>query len=91
MREFVGIDAVIMFLLMIAIGILNSIINAVFVTFIASAVTMFLVLIFPHWELAPWIKQHALSLFAGVFLLQFILPHRGVDSPIFKLPTRYQR
>ncbi len=90
MKEFALIEAVFVILLMFAIGVINTVINAAIVTFIACIVTVPIVLIFPHWELSPWIHQHAFSLVAGVFLFLVIFPRRGVESPTVKLPARYR-
>jgi len=57
--------------------------KAAFGTFIVALVIIPIVLFCPDWELAPWIRLHAFSLFVGVFVLQLILLTEGVDLPPF--------
>ena len=53
--------------------IFYRLIKAAFGTFIVCLVIVPIVLFCPGWELAPWIRLHAFSLFVGVFVIQLIL------------------
>lgn len=89
-QEYTGIDAVMIFILILGLGVVNCIINAALVTFIVFIVVMPLVMIFPHWELAPFIHQHMFSLLVGVFVIQLIFPRRVANLPVVKLPKLYR-
>ena len=58
--------------------------KAAFGTFIVCLVIIPIVMFCPNWEMTPWIRQHAFSLFVGVFLLQLILLTESADLPPFE-------
>lgn len=89
-QEYTGIDAVVICFLILGLCVVNCVINAAMVTFIVSIVIMPLVMIYPHWELAPFIHQHMFSLLVGVFVIQLIFPRRVANLPVVKLPERYR-
>ena len=91
MRELDGIiEVAVGFVVFFVVGVINSIINAVIGTAIVCIATIPIVLLYPGWELVPWIRLHTLSLVFGIFVIQLILPRRGVDSPTVKPPARYR-
>jgi hypothetical protein len=83
--EFAGIDAIIAFMVVIAVGMANRFIRASLGTFSVNLIIVPILLVCPHWELSPWIKQHALSLTVGIFVLQLILPAGGERVPAKKI------
>ena len=55
--------------------------KAAFGTFIVCLVIVPIVMFCPSWELAPWIRLHAFSLFVGVFVIQLVLLTESSYTP----------
>lgn len=58
--------------------------KAAFGTFIVCLVIVPIVMFCPSWELAPWIRLHAFSLFVGVFVIQLVLLTESSYTPSFE-------
>lgn len=62
-----------LFIVMGVLTIFYRLTKAAFGTFIVCLIIVPIVLFCPSWELVPWIRQHAFSLFLGTFVIHLIL------------------
>lgn len=87
-RQIKGVEGAVLFCLFFCLAIVNMFLRAASGTFAICLVIIPVLLFCPNWELTAWIRQHALSLLVGVFVVQLILPvstnYSGVQLKINK-------
>lgn len=90
MKTFVGVEAIVVFFVLIIIGMINRFIRAAFGMVAVCLAIIPVVLFYPDWELAQWTRQHAFSLLVVTFVIQLILHPSSIDSSTIKPPQLYR-
>ena len=73
--ELFGVEAIVFACFLITTALINRVNRAAQGTIAVVLVVVPVVFICPSWELAPWLRLHALSVFVAVFIIQLIFPH----------------
>ena len=89
MKTIVGAEAIVVLFLLNIIGFINRFIRATYGVVAVCLAIIPVILLFPHWELNQWTRQHAFSLLVGTFVIQLIFHPSSIDSVTIKPPQRY--
>lgn len=91
MKTFVGVEAIVVFFVLIIIGMINRFIRAAFGVVAVCLAIIPVVLLFPNWELAHWTRQHAFSLLVVTFVIQLIYHPSSIESVTIKPPDLFKK